>query len=380
MTWTFCTPGFLDFSFGLDFWPPPCVPTNWPSPDWSLSSPSLWTGREPAVVDLTEENPSQHHQDWTENGATTPPAPFRCPICLLDILPEASHQNMPYQWPSCQHPIHLGCLLHLMTRRSCPTCPTCREPWSPDTNPQLEQTRRAANVEWPVPEIPEDEDSPRDRPPNRPPDIIPLCCPRLVLIDPTQPELDSSWRELPSCHMDWAPNLDQTTREWQAEWVCLRCNNHVTGAHPSIPVWRHQAKLQHPWAKTTCHRLPVPRTWLDLQHWVSTPFSRMPTHTAPRADPPWTPYHRDAARHQWPMDTTRATSTAPEHASHTLVVLRSTSLSRGPQAPPRHRDAMGTATRRGRMDTPRQPTPRSTARALATTPYHHHYNPTPERQ
>ena len=34
--------------------------------------------------------------------------------------------------------------------------------------------------------------------------------------------------------MDWAPNMDQTTREWQAQWVCLRCNNHVTGAHPSI--------------------------------------------------------------------------------------------------------------------------------------------------
>ena len=140
------------------------------------------TGREPAVVDLTEENPSQHHQDWTENGATTPPAPFRCPICLLDIFPEASHQNMPYQWPSCQHPIHLGCLLHLMTRRSCPTCPTCREPWSPDTNPQLEQTRRAANIEWPVPEIPEDEDSPRDRPPCKPtpghhPTMLPTTCP-----------------------------------------------------------------------------------------------------------------------------------------------------------------------------------------------------------
>ena len=195
--------------------------------------------REPAVVDLTEENPSQppasqQHQDWTENGAVTPPAPIRCPICLLDILPDAGHQNTPYQWPSCQHPIHLGCLLHLMTRRSCPTCPTCRAPWSPDTSPQLEQTRRAANVEWPVPEIPDDEDSPRDRPPNPPPDIIPLCCPRLVLIDPTQPELDSSWRELPSRHMDWAPNMDQTTREWQAEWVCLRCNNHITGTHPSI--------------------------------------------------------------------------------------------------------------------------------------------------
>ena len=118
---------------------------------------------------------------------------------------------MPYQWPSCQHPIHLGCLLHLMTRRLCPTCPTCREPWSPDTNLQLEQTRRATNVEWPVPEIPEHEHSPRDRTPNPPPDIIPLCCPRPVLIDPTQPELDSSWRELPSRHMDWTPNMDQTT-------------------------------------------------------------------------------------------------------------------------------------------------------------------------
>ena len=104
------------------------------------------TAREPAVVDLTEGNPSQQHQDWTENGATTPPAPFRCPICLLDILPEGSHQNMPYQWPSCQRPIHLGCLLHLMTRRSCPTCPTCREPWSPDTNLQLGQLPRNAGA------------------------------------------------------------------------------------------------------------------------------------------------------------------------------------------------------------------------------------------
>ena len=37
----------LDFSFGLDFWPPPCVFPNWPSPDWSLSSPSPWPQANP---------------------------------------------------------------------------------------------------------------------------------------------------------------------------------------------------------------------------------------------------------------------------------------------------------------------------------------------
>ena len=173
-------------------------------------------------------------RDWTQPGATTPPAMPPCPICLGDIDPEAQQQHRPHRWPGCQHPIHLGCLMHFVTRQASPTCPACRQPWSPQAGQHLDQARAAAHLEWPVPETPADTTAPRDRPPNPPTNIIPLCCPRLALINPSHPELDASWRELPTRHMEWAPTMDQTTRQWQAEWICLRCNRQVTTEHPSM--------------------------------------------------------------------------------------------------------------------------------------------------
>ena len=206
------------------------------------------------------------------------------------------------------------------------------------------------------------------------------CCSRLVLIDPTQPELDSSWRELRSRHMDWAPNMDQTTREWQAEWVCLRCNNHVTGAH-------HHS-IQYEGTRPTCsihgpRQLAVDyrsreRGWICSTEYPLQFHDCQPTllHEPTRTDAPTTAMP-PVANGPWTRQ-----GPPPQHqntpATHFWFYVPPL-FGRGPQAPPRHRDAMGTATRRGRMDTPHQPTPGRTARAMAT-PYHHHHNPTPERQ
>ena len=181
---------------------------------------------------MDEEPPTD--RDWTQPGATTPPAMPPCPICLGDIDPQAQQQHRPHRWPGCHHPIHLGCLMHFVTRQASPTCPACRQPWSLPAGQHLDQARAAAHLEWPVPETPPDTHAPRDRPPNPPTNIIPLCCPRLALINPSHPELDASWREVPTRHMEWAPTMDQTTRQWQAEWICLRCNRQVTTEHPSM--------------------------------------------------------------------------------------------------------------------------------------------------
>ena len=72
------------------------------------------------------------------------------------------------------------------------------------------------------------------KPPPAPGHLIPLCCPRLILVDRHHPERDASWRKLPARHMDWAPNFNQTTQQWQPEWVCLRCSNTITPDQPSM--------------------------------------------------------------------------------------------------------------------------------------------------
>ena len=52
-----------------------------------------------------------------------------------------------------------------------------------------------------------------------------LCCPRLLLIDPANAELDEAWQELPDYrHLAWAPVHQPSTNTWHPEWVCLRCN------------------------------------------------------------------------------------------------------------------------------------------------------------
>lgn len=163
-------------------------------------------------IDLTTATPPA----WTQDGAVTPPAqpdapPPMCVICQSEVHPDANNQHTPHEWPRCRHRFHIGCPMHFITRQRRPTCPTCRQPWTQGAQHALDQARQAANLEWPIPETPIDTRLRTHRPPEPPTHIVPLCCPRLALIDPEHPENETSWRELPTRHMEWAPVLDQAS-------------------------------------------------------------------------------------------------------------------------------------------------------------------------
>lgn len=166
-----------------------------------FSSPPSMSNRNNSVVDLTEDDGGPMAEalptdrDWTQPGATTPPAMPPVPFALGTSDPEAQQQHRPHRWPACQH-LLLGCLMHFVTRRARSTCAA----WT--TQQHLDQARAASQLEWPVPETPADTTAPGDHPHNPPTNISPLCCPRLALVNPSQPELDASWRELPTRHME----------------------------------------------------------------------------------------------------------------------------------------------------------------------------------
>ena len=185
----------------------------------------------PVEVDLTNDTPPH----WTTQGATTPPAattaaaePTTCAICLQDIHREAIGPNAPYDCAACSHPIHLRCAMEHVAHQTQPACPTCRQQWTQEGQHRLEQLGQTNQVPWAVPETPHDTRNFHNQPPPAPDQPILLCCPRLALINHHHPEQDTSWRELPTRHMEWAPTLHRTTNEWQPEWVCLRCNTAVT--------------------------------------------------------------------------------------------------------------------------------------------------------
>ena len=98
----------------------------------------------PTEVGLTNDTPPH----WTTQGATTPPAttaaaaePPTCAICLQDIHRGAIGPNAPYDWPACNHPIHLRCAMQHVSHQAQPTCPTCRQPWTQEGQHSLETTR-----------------------------------------------------------------------------------------------------------------------------------------------------------------------------------------------------------------------------------------------
>ena len=168
----------------------------------------------PIQVDLTNET----SPDWTAQGAITPPAqPQTCAICLQDIDTAAVGPDVSFEWPTCRHPIHLQCAIQHVSHQGRPACPTCRQPWTREGGLAMEQARSMLQVPWMVPETPYDTRTHHVEAPPAPDLVIPLCCPRLVLIDHEHPEHDTSWPELPARHMEWAPTFDQTTQQWQTD-------------------------------------------------------------------------------------------------------------------------------------------------------------------
>ena len=177
----------------------------------------------PIQVDLTNETPP----DWTAQGATTPLAqPQTCAICLQDIDTAAVGPAVSFEWPTCRHPIHLQCAIQHVSHQRRPACPTCRQPWTREGGLAMEQARSMHQVPWMVPETPYDTRTHHVEAPPAPDHVIPLCCPRLVLIDHEHPEHDTSWRELPARHMEWALTFNQTTQQWQPEWFASGATTH----------------------------------------------------------------------------------------------------------------------------------------------------------
>ena len=163
-------------------------------------------------------------------------------ICLQDIDTAAAGPDVSFEWPTCRHPIHLQCAIQHVSHQGRPACPTCRQPWTREGGVAMEQARSMHQVPWMVPETPYDTRTHHVEAPPAPDHVIPLCCPRLVLVDHEHPEHDTSWRELPARHMEWAPTFDQTTQQWQPEWVCLRCNNTLT---PEDRAMQHTEPAPH---------------------------------------------------------------------------------------------------------------------------------------
>ena len=150
--------------------------------------------------------------------------------------------------PGChgtQRPIRLA---SLQPSNSSPLRHAARVPPSRANVPQLQttmDTRRPTQIgttrankrssmggTW----NPHDTKNLHTQPPPAPDQPILLCWPRLALINHHHPELDTSWRELPTGHMEWALTLDRTSNEWQPEWVSLRCNTAVTPNDLSMDI------------------------------------------------------------------------------------------------------------------------------------------------
>ena len=223
----------------------------------------------PIQVDLTNETPP----DWTAQGATTPPAqPQTCAICLQDIDTAAVGPDASFEWPTCRHPIHLQCAIQHVSHQGRPACPTCRQPWTREGGLAMEQARSMHQVPWMVPETPYDTRTPHVEAPPAPDHVIPLCCPRLVLIDHEHPEHDTSWRELPARHMEWASTFDQTTQQWQPVQQCTHTRR------PRHATHRTTTSLPHPWTTQIGHRFTAKRKGLGVQQGLPAPHPPMRAH------------------------------------------------------------------------------------------------------
>ena len=186
-----------------------------------------------------EAGPAPGTPEWLRrpNTAQQRHSGSNCPVCLCTVDPTGQGPESCFQWPVCDHQLHLGCMAHLLTHYDRPSCPACRNPWAPECEDQLNQQCRQEGYRRPQPphtlpsraSTPSAETTAAPPPPDH---TVILCCPRLLLIDPANAELDEAWQELPDFrHLAWAPVHQPSTNTWHPEWVCLRCNATIGPQH-----------------------------------------------------------------------------------------------------------------------------------------------------
>ena len=71
-------------------------------------------------------------------------------------------------------------------------------------------------------------------PPPPPSSVTAFCCQHVALVDSSRADSDQAWVDLPSRHTAWMPVFNRGTGRWDPEWVCLRCNENLTGHHPLL--------------------------------------------------------------------------------------------------------------------------------------------------
>ena len=191
------------------------------------------------ISSTPEAGPAPGTPEWLRRPNTVQQrhSGSNCPVCLCTVDPAGQGPESCFQWPVCDHQLHLGCMAHLLTHYDRPSCPACRNPWAPESEDQLNEQCRQQGYLRPQPPhtLPSRVSTPTAEitaAPPPPEHTVILCCPRLLLIDPANAELDEAWQELPDFrHLAWAPVHQPSTNTWHPEWVCLRCNATISPQH-----------------------------------------------------------------------------------------------------------------------------------------------------
>ena len=204
-----------------------------------------------------EAGPAPGTPEWLRrpNTAQQRHSGSNCAVCLCTVDPTGQGPESCFQWPVCDHQLHLGCMAHLLTHYDRPSCPACRNPWAPECEDQLNQQCRQEGYRRPQPphtlpsraSTPSAETTAAPPPPDH---TVILCCPRLLLIDPAnadpewvclrcnattgpQHELFQNIPPRPTCsqHGPRTFVIDLPRRE--RGWACIRAHSHVL---PCLPV------------------------------------------------------------------------------------------------------------------------------------------------
>ena len=180
---------------------------------------------------------------------------------------------------TCRRPHPPGqCAIQHVSHQGRPACPTCRQPWTREGGLAMEQARSMHQVPWMVPETPYDTRTHHVEAPPAPDHVIPLCCPRLVLIDHEHPEHDTSWRELPAPTHGMGTDLRPNHTAMATRVGLPPVQQHTHTRRPRHATHRTSTSLPHPWTTQIGHRFTAKRKGLGVQQGLPAPHPPMRAH------------------------------------------------------------------------------------------------------